>query len=176
MRRVLWPFFMNAFLCLVQQATFLFPACSSAMANIVVIGASSGIGLQTAKSLAAEGHQVTATYKSQVQSGENISYHPLDVLQEDADFSFLPSEMHGLVYCPGTIQLKPFGRIKPADFLADYALQVAGAVKVVQAALPALKAAGNASVVLFSTLAVQVGLPYHALVSASKGAVDGKAA
>lgn len=153
--------------------TFLLPACSLAMSNVVIIGASSGIGLQTAKSLAAEGHQVTATYNRHAPSGEGINYHHLDVLQEDADLSFLPSVIHGLVYCPGSIQLKPFGRIKPADFMADYALQVTGAVKVLQAALPALKAAGNASVILFSTVAVQAGLPFHSLVSASKGAVEG---
>lgn len=154
-------------------ATFLNPACSSAMSNFVIIGASSGIGLQTAKNLAAEGHQVTATYNRQVSSMDGVQYHPLDVLQENPDLSFLPSVIHGLVYCPGTIQLKPFGRIKPADFSADYTLQVIGAIKVIQAALPALKAAGNASVVLFSTLAVQLGLPFHSLVSASKGAVEG---
>jgi NAD(P)-dependent dehydrogenase (short-subunit alcohol dehydrogenase family) len=143
------------------------------MSHFVVIGASSGIGLQVAKNLAEKGHGVTATYHRHPQEAPGISYVPFDVLNESADFSFLPPVINGLVYCPGSIQLKPFARIKEADFLADYALQVTGAVKVLQAALPALKAAGNASVVLYSTVAVQMGLPFHSLVSASKGAVEG---
>lgn len=143
------------------------------MFNFVVIGGSSGIGLQVVKQLVAEGHHVTATYNRQPREVEGASFHHLDVLQDQPDFSFLPTVIHGLVYCPGTIQLKPFHRIKAPDFVADYSLQVAGAVKTVQAALPGLKAAGNASVLLYSTIAVQVGLPFHSLVSASKGAVEG---
>jgi NAD(P)-dependent dehydrogenase (short-subunit alcohol dehydrogenase family) len=145
------------------------------MLNFVVIGASSGIGLQLVKDLAAEGHRVTATCNRHPQQVQGVAYHPLDVLQEAPDFSFLPATIDGLAYCPGSIQLRNFSRIKPADFLMDYALQAVGAVKVLQAALPALKAAGHASVVLYSTLAVQVGLPFHSLVSASKGAIEGLA-
>jgi NAD(P)-dependent dehydrogenase (short-subunit alcohol dehydrogenase family) len=145
------------------------------MLNFVVIGASSGTGLQLAKDLAAEGHHVTATCNRHPQQVQGVAYHPLDVLQEAPDFSFLPATIDGLAYCPGSIQLRNFSRIKPADFLMDYALQAVGAVKVLQAALPALKAAGHASVVLYSTLAVQVGLPFHSLVSASKGAIEGLA-
>jgi NAD(P)-dependent dehydrogenase (short-subunit alcohol dehydrogenase family) len=143
------------------------------MSHFVVIGASSGVGLQVAKNLAEKGHAVTATYHRHQHEVPGLSYSPLDVLNETPDFSFLPPVIHGLVYCPGSIQLKPFARIKEADFMADYALQLTGAVKVLQAALPALKAAGNASVVLYSTVAVQMGLPFHSLVSASKGAVEG---
>jgi NAD(P)-dependent dehydrogenase (short-subunit alcohol dehydrogenase family) len=154
-------------------STFSLAACSLAMSHFVVIGASSGVGLQVAKNLAEKGHEVTATYHRHPKELPGVSYVPLDVLNETPDFSFLPPVVHGLVYCPGSIQLKPFARIKEADFLADYALQVTGAVKVLQAALPALKAAGNASVVLYSTVAVQMGLPFHSLVAASKGAVEG---
>lgn len=144
------------------------------MTNIVVIGGSSGIGLQVVKQLAAEAKQVTATYHLHPQDSlPGVSYYPLDVRQDAPDFSFLPTVIHGLVYCPGSIQLKPFNRVKPADFIADYTLQVTGAVAVLQAALPALKAAGNASIVLYSTLAVQTGLPFHSLVAASKGAIEG---
>ena len=48
-----------------------------------------------------------------------------------------------------------------------------GAVKLIQAVLPRLKKSGNASIVLFSTVAVQTGLPYHTQVAASKGAIEG---
>jgi NAD(P)-dependent dehydrogenase (short-subunit alcohol dehydrogenase family) len=143
------------------------------MATFVIIGGSSGIGLQLVKQLAGAGHRVTATYNRNGQAVAGVNYHALDVLQEEPDFSFLPQEIHGLAYCPGNIQLKPFHRFKAADFRTDYELQAIGAIKVLQAALPGLKAAGNASVVLYSTLAVQVGLPFHAMIASSKGAVEG---
>jgi NAD(P)-dependent dehydrogenase (short-subunit alcohol dehydrogenase family) len=77
------------------------------------------------------------------------------------------------VYCPGSVVLKPFARIKAEDFAADYQLQVIGAVKILQTCMPKMKNAGNASVVLFSTVAVQTGFNFHSLVASSKGAVEG---
>jgi NAD(P)-dependent dehydrogenase (short-subunit alcohol dehydrogenase family) len=143
------------------------------MKNYLIIGASTGIGLATAKLLAAE-NNVFGTYnKTATESSDNISYYPLNVLDENIDLSFLPDIIDGIAYCPGTINLKPFARIKPEDFLNDYALQVAGAVKVIQAVLPKLKAAENASIILFSTVAVQSGFNFHTLVSSSKGAIEG---
>jgi NAD(P)-dependent dehydrogenase (short-subunit alcohol dehydrogenase family) len=81
--------------------------------------------------------------------------------------------LHGLVYCPGAINLRPFARIQASDFTNDFNLQVGGAVKVLQAALPALKNSGAASIILFSTVAVQLGLNFHTQVAASKGAIEG---
>lgn len=144
------------------------------MSNILIIGGSSGIGLQLARQLGESGHTVYATYHTHPQENEsNIHFHPYNVLDEAADLSFLPASLDGLVYCPGSIVLKPFHRLKTEEFAADYQLQVLGAVSVIQKALPALKASANASVVLFSTLAVQTGLNFHSLVAASKGAIEG---
>jgi NAD(P)-dependent dehydrogenase (short-subunit alcohol dehydrogenase family) len=81
--------------------------------------------------------------------------------------------LDGLVYCPGAINLRPFSRITPNDFTQDFNLQVGGAIKVIQAVLPALKSSGNASIILFSTVAVQLGLNFHTQVSVSKGAIEG---
>jgi len=143
--------------------------------NFVIIGASSGIGKQLANQLLKSDVQVFGTfYKTENTELEgNISLHYLNVLDENPDLSFLPDVIDGLAYCPGSINLKPFSRIKTDEFLQDYQLQVLGAVKIIQALLPKLKKANNASVVLFSTVAVQTGFNYHSIVSASKGAIEG---
>jgi NAD(P)-dependent dehydrogenase (short-subunit alcohol dehydrogenase family) len=145
------------------------------MKNYLIVGGSSGIGQTLAQLLAAEGHQVFATYyqHEQEEPVTGIQYHHCNVLEEPLTFEYLPETLDGIAYCPGSIQLKPFHRIKPEDFIADYQLQVIGAVKVLQAVLPRLKKAENSSVILFSTVAVQLGLPFHSLVSASKGALEG---
>lgn len=145
------------------------------MKHYLVIGASSGIGKDLAKSLVRSGHKVFGTYfRHQMLSGEaSPEYHFLDVNEKEFDFNFLPESLNGLIYCPGSINLKPFHRIKPEEFLEDYQLQVIGAVKSIQAALPRLKKSGKASIVLFSTVAVQSGFNFHSLVSASKGAIEG---
>jgi NAD(P)-dependent dehydrogenase (short-subunit alcohol dehydrogenase family) len=143
------------------------------MKNILVIGGSSGIGQATADLLSKEA-QVYATYHSHPRQNQtNLFFHPLNVLDEAADWSWLPDTLHGLVYCPGNILLKPAARITEQELIEDYRLQAVGALKAVQHALPSLKKSGDASVVLFSTVAVQTGFPFHALVSASKGAVEG---
>jgi NAD(P)-dependent dehydrogenase (short-subunit alcohol dehydrogenase family) len=142
--------------------------------NILIIGASSGIGKALANSLSKNGNQVFGTYnQTLVESSENVNFIQFDVLDSELDLSFLPEKLDGLVYCPGSINLKPFARIKAEDFLSDYSLQVVGAVQVIQKVLPLLKASENASIVLFSTVAVQKGFNFHAQVAASKGAIEG---
>jgi len=144
------------------------------MANVLIIGASSGIGSALAKQLISEGHQVYGTFNASTISEDGFTkLQPLNVLNDNLDFSFLPDMIDGLVYCPGAVVLKPFARIKPDDFVADYQLQLIGAVKVIQACLPKLKNSDKASIVLFSTVAVQTGFNFHSLVSSSKGAVEG---
>ena len=144
------------------------------MGNYLVVGGSSGIGLQVVQDLAAQGHRVHATYHQHpIENNGSVSYYPLNVLEETLDLGFLDTPLDGLVFCPGAINLKPFARITPSDFIADYQLQVIGAVKVIQAVLPKLKEVDNASIVLYSTVAVQVGLNFHSLVASSKGAIEG---
>lgn len=145
------------------------------MKNLIIIGASSGIGRQLASQLSKTDVKVFGTfYKTENTESEiPVSMHYLNVLDENPDLSFLPESIDGLAYCPGSISLKPFARIKPEEFLQDYQLQVLGAIKIIQAVLPRLKKSQQASIVLFSTVAVQTGFNYHSIVASSKGAIEG---
>jgi NAD(P)-dependent dehydrogenase (short-subunit alcohol dehydrogenase family) len=142
------------------------------MKNYLIIGASSGIGKKLSEILEETGNTVYGTYFSK-ENSEKPNFHFLNVMDETVDLSFLPDALDGLVYCPGSIDLKPFSRIKTGDLHSDIDLQVIGAVKVIQAILPKLKANGNSSIVLFSTVAVQTGFPFHVQVAISKGAIEG---
>lgn len=145
------------------------------MANYLIIGASSGIGKALALQLADSGHQVFGTFNKNEMHADHplIKYNQLNVLDENILLDFLPESLTGVIYCPGSINLRPFERIKPIDFTNDYNLQVVGAVKIIQAVAPKLKNNENAAIILFSTVAVQTGLPFHSQVSSSKGAIEG---
>ena len=145
------------------------------MSTYVIIGASSGIGRQLATNLVAAKHRVYGTYNKHPgsSSDELLSLHSLDVLGDDFHLEFLPDVIDGLVYCPGSINLRPFNRLKAEDFVNDFRLQVAGAIKMIQALLTKLRGGQNPSILLFSTVAVQTGMPFHSQVAASKGAIEG---
>jgi NAD(P)-dependent dehydrogenase (short-subunit alcohol dehydrogenase family) len=144
------------------------------MKNYVIIGGSTGIGNSLAHNLSEQGYKVIATFNNtEAASNSDIQFVNYDMLSENKDFSFLPDKIDGIAYCVGSINLKPFHRIKVDDFVEDYKLQVSGAIEILQKALPALKAAENPSVVLFSTVAVQQGYNFHSMVSSSKGAIEG---
>jgi 3-oxoacyl-[acyl-carrier protein] reductase len=142
------------------------------MSNFIIIGGTKGIGLELAKSLAKE-HQVYvfARNRNDLPEHDNIHFKSYDALGDD--LTELPEVINGLAYCPGSINLMPFHRIKPEQFLTELQINLMGAIKGIQAALPGLKAANGASVVTFSTVAVQTGMPFHASIAAAKGAVEG---
>jgi NAD(P)-dependent dehydrogenase (short-subunit alcohol dehydrogenase family) len=135
--------------------------------NIVIIGGNSGIGKAAAEDIKAKGANLFLYSKS----GEDT--RKLDVLEAFTEIDGLPAEVHGLVYCPGTISLKPFHRFEADDFRTDLEVNYLGAIKVLQAAMKSLKKSGNASVVLFSTVAVQTGMGFHSSIAGAKGAVEG---
>lgn len=141
--------------------------------NILIVGASSGIGLETAKYLLSKEFTVFSASRNQPDL-VGITHMNWDAQHPDANvFASLPEEIHGVVYCPGTINLKPFNRLSQDDFKNDFQVNVLGAVAILQAVLPKLKKANGASIVLFSTVAAKIGMGFHASISASKGAIEG---
>jgi 3-oxoacyl-[acyl-carrier protein] reductase len=140
--------------------------------TILLIGGNSGIGLATARLLQANGDNLLAAARTAAPlEAMGIPVQPFDA--ENPSLSELPPVLDGLVYFPGTITLKPFHRLTTEDFLRDFQINCLGAAAAIQAALPSLKAAPSASVVLFSTVAVAQGMAFHASIAAAKAAVEG---
>jgi NAD(P)-dependent dehydrogenase (short-subunit alcohol dehydrogenase family) len=143
------------------------------MGRYVLVGGSQGIGFSIAEQLIRAGHEVH-NFSRQPSSLSGIQNHVWNALDpDDASFSQITGPMDGLVYCPGSILLKPFHRLSPQDFEQDFKINVLGAVRSIQSLLPLLKQSATASIVLFSTVAVQTGMGFHASIASSKGAIEG---
>lgn len=137
------------------------------MKTILIIGGSHGISAALAQQLETEGHNVLTANRS----GSGSSAQIFDATSTTS--LELPDSIDGLVYAPGSITLKPFHRLNYEDILQEFDLNTLGAVHCIQQALPALKKAPSASIVLFSTVAVQTGLPFHSSIAMAKGAIEG---
>jgi NAD(P)-dependent dehydrogenase (short-subunit alcohol dehydrogenase family) len=140
------------------------------MRKIIIIGGSKGIGKAITESLLTT-HQIINISRSTPEiQHENLTHYNCDVLVDE-----LPEidQADGLIYCPGSINLKPFNRLSIADFKTDFEINVIGAVKSIQAYTKTLLQSDSASVVLFSTVATKLGMPFHASVATAKSAVEG---
>jgi NAD(P)-dependent dehydrogenase (short-subunit alcohol dehydrogenase family) len=135
--------------------------------NIVLVGGNSGIG----KALATQLKESGATLFMYSKSGEGAT--AVDFSQDFDTLPGLPEVIDGVVYCPGTINLKPFHRITIAEFKQEMDVNFFGAVRLLQACLKGLKKSANPAVVLYSTVAVQTGMGFHAGIASAKGAIEG---
>jgi len=140
------------------------------MGKYIVVGGSKGIGNAIVNNLLVNHEVINISRTIPEYSHDNLTHYNCDVISDD-----LPdiNEADGLVYCPGSINLKPINRLSIDDFKNDFEINVIGAVKTVQKYLPVLKNGANPSIVFFSTVASDLGMPFHASVAASKSAVEG---
>jgi len=145
------------------------------MQTYLIVGASSGIGLQLAKNLIETGNKVIALSRSEneLNTLSNVTYYQVDISEETPNFPIIEGNINGLIYCPGTINLKPFRALKSEDYLNEFNINALGAAKTIKQYLPNLTAAGNGNIVLFSTVAMQTGMAFHASIAMAKGAVEG---
>jgi NAD(P)-dependent dehydrogenase (short-subunit alcohol dehydrogenase family) len=143
------------------------------MKNILLIGGSYGIGFAIAQELQNDNTIFVASRTNENLSGLNITHIPFDASSDVLDTSKLPAVIDGLVYCPGSINLRPFRGLKPEAFEADLQINFISLVKVIQSVLPNLMAAEQSSIVLFSSVAASMGMPFHTSVAAAKGAIEG---
>lgn len=137
---------------------------------ILLVGVSSGIGKAIAERLRSRGRSFITAGRRDPAFGEHIRY---DALAGPFPAEQLPTELGGLVYCPGSIDLKPIRSTKADDLRAAFELNAVGAFSAVQACADRLKRVPGSGVVLFSTVAVGRGMAFHTSVAAAKGAVEG---
>lgn len=143
------------------------------MKNILLIGGSYGIGLAIAKELQYENRVYIASRTNEAINDMNVTHIPFDAATDTLDTSLLPQVIDGFVYCPGSINLRPFRGLKPEAFESDLQINFISMIKVLQSVLPNLSAANQSSVVLFSSVAAGMGMPFHTSVAAAKGAIEG---
>jgi len=143
------------------------------MKNILLIGGSYGIGLAIAKELEQKNNIFIASRTAEGLENLNVTHIPFDVLTDNLDKSLLPEVIDGIVYCPGSINLRPFRGLKIETFESDMQINFFSMVKVVQSILPQLTASNQSSIVLFSSVAASMGMPFHTSVAAAKGAIEG---
>jgi NAD(P)-dependent dehydrogenase (short-subunit alcohol dehydrogenase family) len=144
------------------------------MKHFIIVGATSGIGFNLTKKLSVN-HKVTALSRTAGSVNElpNTTHFALDITSDSPEFPSINEPIDGIIYCPGSILLKPFKALKNEDFLNDFHINVLGAVKTIRNYLPQLLQAESPSIILFSTVAAQTGMPFHSSIAAAKGAIEG---
>lgn len=140
------------------------------MRTIVIVGGSKGIGNAILNTLVDTHKVINISRTSPELSHPNLVHYTCDILKED-----LPNieSLDGLVYCPGSINLKPISRLSLDDFKDDFEINVLGAVKAIQKYLDLLKKAEKPSIILFSTVAAKLGMPFHASIATAKSGIEG---
>ncbi|MBT8394155.1 MAG: SDR family oxidoreductase [Flavobacteriaceae bacterium] len=140
------------------------------MKKIIIVGGSKGIGKAIAKTLLPSNQVINISRTAPDFSDKNLTHHSCNVLEND-----LPDieSADALVYCPGSINLKPITRLSLDDFKSDFEINVLGAVKSIQKYLPVLKNGAKPSILLFSTVASKLGMPFHASIATAKSGVEG---
>ena len=143
------------------------------MKNYLVIGGSSGIGKEISELLSNENIVFSTSRNELNESNENIRHIRYNVLEDELNTELLPDQIDGFVYCPGTINLRPFRSLKLETFRSDLELNLIGAIKTLQVILSKLQQSSSASIIFYSTVAVKTGMPFHSSVSSSKSALEG---
>ena len=140
------------------------------MKNIVIIGGSKGIGFEILKQQLENNQVYNISRTAPEISHPNLEHFEINVLTDN-----LPEieNIDVLIYCPGSINLKPISSLSIDDFRNDFEINVIGAVKTIQKYLPALKKGNNPSIVLFSTVAAKLGMPFHASIATAKAGIEG---
>ena len=145
----------------------------------VIFGATGSIGSSLAEQLKNSGNNIHLVGRNESQLSSvseklGCSHTVGDVL-EDGFIEKVKSdisEIKGLAYCVGSIDLKPFRMVNEQDFQKCMKLNLYSAVEAIKGYQESLKK-NKGSIVLFSTVAAQRGFTNHAIIASAKAAVEG---
>ena len=145
----------------------------------VIFGATGSIGSSLAEQLKNSGNDIHLVGRneselSSVSEKLGCSHTAADVL-EDGFIEKVKSdisEIKGLAYCVGSIDLKPLRMVNEQDFQKCMKLNLYSAVEAIKGFQESLKK-NKGSIVLFSTVAAQRGFTNHAIIASAKAAVEG---
>jgi 3-oxoacyl-[acyl-carrier protein] reductase len=138
--------------------------------RILIIGGSKGIGNAIVNAILPENEVINLSRTRPEITNPKFKHHPFDIL--NSEFPEIDS-LDCLIYCPGSINLKPISRLSLQDFRSDFEINVLGAIRAIQHYLPALKKGKNPSILMFSTVATKLGMPFHSSVAVAKSGVEG---
>ena len=142
------------------------------MKTFVIIGSTSGIGLSITQKLIQNNRVFGVSRREHSEVNHtNYTHFSFDLIEDSWDTIPFPEQIDGLVYCPGSIQLKPLKMLTDKVIREDMEINFFGAINCVKALSDRLQQ--NSSILLFSTVAVQQGMPFHASISSAKGAIEG---
>jgi NAD(P)-dependent dehydrogenase (short-subunit alcohol dehydrogenase family) len=145
----------------------------------LIFGATGSIGSSLAEQLVKSGNSVHLVGRNENET-KNLSerlgctFTIADVLQN----GFIEkvkndiSDIKGVAYCVGSIDLKPLRMVTKEDFDKCMKLNLYSAVEIIKGFQESLKK-NKGSVVLFSTVAAQRGFTNHAIIASTKAAVEG---
>jgi len=142
------------------------------MKNILIIGGSSEIGKEIANSLD-DCKVYIASRTDLLEQKENQTSFIYDPIKDEINKEIIPESLDGFVYCPGTVNLRPFSGTKVETFVEDFEINVLGAIRSLKFVLQNLKNSASASIVFFSSVVIKTGMPFHSSIGVSKGAIEG---
>lgn len=140
------------------------------MKKILIIGGSRGIGKQILETQSKLHHCINLSRNQPEGISSSFEHHSIDVTTDD-----IPKfdQIDALIYCPGTIKLKPISSLKESDFLHDFNVNVLGAIRCIKTNLRGLRKSGQGSILLFSSVAAIKGMPFHSSIATAKAGIEG---
>ena len=142
--------------------------------RVLITGAAGAIGMATAQELAARGHTVVATDVSALRGSEGIQVHVLDVTSDDSVARCLEEagELDAIVNSAGIGGGGPVEGYPLDRFRQVFETNTLGALRVIQAVLPAWRKRGSGVIVNVSSINGRISAPLRAAYSASKFALE----
>ena len=147
----------------------------------LIFGATGSIGSSLANQMYEEKQDCHLIGRNEEELKEianklSYSYSVCDVMKINfADNLFKDlheTEILGIAYCVGSIDLKPLRITKAKDYVSTYVLNLVAATDIIRTFQDSLKK-NKGSIVMFSTVAAKKGFPNHSIISPAKAAVEG---